>query len=137
MAHNNLGIVLSRKAIDEAIRHYPTTEMQPDFWDADYNLGTALWVKARWTGNFYCDKAVRMQPNDPDARGVRQCSSSKTQSTTHVHYQKAVAIRRLLSCSLWSSHACLRRELDAAIEHSRLRLINPNNADITRSGHCS
>src|SRR5216110_4048016 len=44
MAHNNLGIVLFQKGeINEAIANYRAAlQMQPDSWDAEYNLGTAL-----------------------------------------------------------------------------------------------
>ena len=70
--------------------------MQPNFWDADYNLGTALLGKGQVDeAIFYCDKAVRMQPNDPDAQVAfaNALLQKKRIDDAIVHYQNAVAIR--------------------------------------------
>jgi tetratricopeptide (TPR) repeat protein len=109
--------------------------MQPNFWDADYNLGSALLGKGRVDeAIFYCDKAVRMQPNDPDAQVAlaNALLQKKRIDDAIVHYQKAVAIRPdyfLARSGL--GHALLEKgKLDEAVEHSRAALlIQPNDAD--------
>ena len=118
------------------LRHYRTTlEMQPNFWDADYNLGTALLGKGQVDeAIFYCDKAVRMQPNDPDAHVAfaNALLQKKRIDDAIVHYQKAVAIRPDYFLARYGlGHALLEKgKLDAAIEHSRAALlIQPNDAD--------
>ncbi len=109
--------------------------MQPNFWDADYNLGTALLGKGQVDeAIFYCDKAVRMQPNDPDAQVAfaNALLQKKRIDDAIVHYQTAVAIRPDYFLARYGlGHALLEKgQLDAAIEHSRAALlIQPNNAD--------
>ena len=109
--------------------------MQPNFWDADYNLGTALLGKGQVDDAiFYCDKAVRMQPNDPDAQVAlaNALVQKRRIDDAIIHYQKAVAIRPDYFLARYGlSHALLEKgKLDAAIEHSRAALlIQPNNAD--------
>src|SRR5207237_10911197 len=80
-----------------AIVHYRTTlKVQPNFWDADYNLGTALLGKGQVDeAIFYCEKAVRMQSNDPDAQVAfaNALLQKKRIDDAIVHYQTAVAIR--------------------------------------------
>jgi tetratricopeptide (TPR) repeat protein len=83
---------------------------------------------------FYCDKAVAMQPNDPDSQVAlaNALFQKKRIDDAIVHYQKAAAIRPdyfLARSGL--GHALLEKgELDAAIDHSRAALsIQPNNAD--------
>jgi tetratricopeptide (TPR) repeat protein len=109
--------------------------MQPDFWDADYNLGTALLGKGQVDeAIFHCEKAVRMQPNDPDAQVAfaNALLQKRRIDDAIVHYQKAVAIRPDYFLARYGlGHALLEKgNLDAAIEHSRAALlIQPNNAD--------
>jgi protein O-mannosyl-transferase len=129
-------VLFEKGQLDEAIRHYRRTlEMQPDFWDADYNLGTALLGKGQVDeAIFYCDKAVRMQPNDPDAHVAfaNALLQKKRTDDAIAHYQKAVAIRPDYFLARYGlGHALLEKgKLDAAIEHSRAALlIQPNNAD--------
>jgi Flp pilus assembly protein TadD len=110
-------------------------EMQPNFWDADYNLGTALLGKGHVDeAIFYCEKAVTMQPNDPDARVAlaNALLQNGRIDDAIIHYQKAVAIRPDYFLARYGlGHALLeQRKFDAAIEHSRAALlIQPNNAD--------
>jgi tetratricopeptide (TPR) repeat protein len=70
MAHTNIGLVFLQKGkIDDAIAHYRSAlQMQPDSWDAEYNLGTALWERPGGRGDPACEKAVAMRPTDPDAQ---------------------------------------------------------------------
>ena len=43
--------------------------MQPDSWDAEYNLGTALVAKGQVDeAILHCERAVGMRPTDPDAQ---------------------------------------------------------------------
>ena len=119
------------------LRHYRTTlEMQPDFWDADYNLGTALLGKGQVDeAIFYCDKAVS------DAAKRSRCpawrspmlffkrNESTTRSLTIKKRWQYVPIT-FLPVTV-SGHALLEKgKFDAAIEHSRAALlIQPNDAD--------
>src|SRR5207248_1112343 len=66
-----LGLVLLQKGkIDDGIAHYRSAlQMQPNSWDAEYNLGTALLGKGQVDeAILHCERAVAMRPTDPDAQ---------------------------------------------------------------------
>jgi len=109
--------------------------MQPNFWDADYNLGSALLRKGQVDeAIFYCEKAIVMEPNDPDAQVAlaNALFQKKRIDDAIVHYQKAVTLRPDYFLARYGlGHALLEKgELGAAIEHCQAALlIRPDNAE--------
>jgi len=109
--------------------------MQPNFWDADYNLGSALLGKGEVDeAILYCEKAVAKEPNDPDAQVAlaNALLQKKRIDDAIVHYQKAAAMRPDYFLARYGlGHALLEKgQLSAAIEHCRAALlIRPGNPD--------
>jgi tetratricopeptide (TPR) repeat protein len=110
-------------------------EMEPDFWDAEYNLGIALLSKGQVDEAIaHCSNAVRIAPNDPDALvalGNALLQKGRIDDAI-VYYQKALSIRPDYFLARHGlGHAFLEKgEIDAAISHCRAALlIQPENAD--------
>jgi tetratricopeptide (TPR) repeat protein len=102
--------------------------MQPNSWDDEYNLGTALLSKGEVDeAIMHCEKAVTIQPNDPDAQVALGGAllEKKRIDEAIMHYQKALAIRPdyfLARCGL--GRALLEKgELDDAIRQFRAALL--------------
>jgi Flp pilus assembly protein TadD len=109
--------------------------MQPDSWDAEYNLGTALVAKGEVDEAIvHCERAVAMQPNDPDGQvslGDALLQKKRIDEAI-VHYHKATALRP----DYFLAHYGLARaflekgELDTAVQHCRVALfVRPADAD--------
>jgi tetratricopeptide (TPR) repeat protein len=117
--------------------------MQPDSWDAEYNLGTALVAKGEVDEAIvHCDRAVAMQPNDPDGQvslGDALLQKKRVDEAI-VHYHKAMTLRPDYFLAYYGLGRALleKGELNSAIQHCRAALfIRPDDADCHGSGCCS
>jgi len=109
--------------------------MQPDSWDAEYNLGTALLGKGEVDeAILHCERAVKMRPIDPDAQvslGNALVQKGRIDEAI-AHYQKAMTTRPDHFLARYGlGHALLEKgELDGAIQVCRSALlIRPADAD--------
>jgi Flp pilus assembly protein TadD len=109
--------------------------MQPDWWDAEYNLGTALLGKAQFDeAILHCERAVRMRPTDPDARvSLGDALFQKGRIDEAIaQYQEAITAHPDHFLARYSlGHALLEKgELDGAIQVCRSALLlRPSDTD--------
>ena len=109
--------------------------MQPDSWDAEYNLGTALLGKGQVDeAILHCERAVGMRPTDPDAQvSLGDVLFQKGRIDEAIaHYQKAMMLHPDHFLARYSlGHALLEKgELDSAIQVCRSALLlRPSDAD--------
>src|SRR5262249_32085651 len=110
-------------------------QMEPNFWDADYNLGSALLGKGEVDeAILYCEKAVAKQPKDPDAQVALANALLQKQRLDDAiaHYQKAVAARPGYFLARFGLGRALleKGQLNAAIDNFRAASsIRPDDAD--------
>jgi Flp pilus assembly protein TadD len=109
--------------------------MQPDSWDAEYNLGTALLGKGQVDeAILHCEKAVHMRPTDPDALvSLGNALFQKGRIDEAItHYQEAIRARPDHFLARYSLGRALleKGELDGAIQVCQSALLlAPSDAD--------
>ena len=102
--------------------------MQPDSWDAEYNLGTALLRRGQVDEAIqHCERAVVMRPTDPDAQvslGDALLRKGRIDDAID-HYQKDDGARADHFLARYGlCHALLEKgELDSAIQVCRSALV--------------
>ncbi len=109
--------------------------MQPNSWDAEYNLGTALLGRGDVDeAVLHCERAVAMRPTDPDAQvslGDALLGQKRIDAAIS-HYQQALATRPDYFLARYGLGRALlnKGDLAGAIENCRAALlIQPEDPD--------